>query len=117
MKRLAEPLAGLTGREAAFPNASPEAGSGEFKFESGDRSGFPVGPLPLVEVFTFCKHLNFRKGLVRVCPVGLSRPGALLLSSVGCADPKKPAQRFRSRIRAALAVRRGFAFPGPRLPA
>ena len=46
MKRLAEPLAGLTGREAAFPNASPEAGSGEFKMESGDRSGFPVGPLP-----------------------------------------------------------------------
>ena len=46
MKRLAEPLAGLTGREAAFPNASPEAGSGEFKTESGDRSGFPVGPLP-----------------------------------------------------------------------
>jgi len=95
VKRLAEPLAGLTGREAAFPNASPEAGSGEFKTESGDRSGFPVGPLPLVEVFTFCKRLNFRKGLVRGS-VGVPRPGAQPYSSVGCADPKKPAQRFRS---------------------
>jgi len=33
VKRLAEPLAGLTGREAAFPNASPEADSGKFKNE------------------------------------------------------------------------------------
>ena len=54
MKRLAEPLTGLTGREAAFPNASPEAGSGEFKTESGDRSGFPVGPLPLPSERVLC---------------------------------------------------------------
>jgi len=87
VKELAEPLAGLTGREAAFPNASPEAGSGEFKTERGNRSGFPVGPLPLVELAAERRQLNFRKGLVRVCPGGIA-PGALPRSSVGCADPK-----------------------------
>jgi len=49
----------------------------------------------------------FQMVLVRVCPVGVPRPGALPRSSVGCADPKNPAQLLRSRIRAALAVRRG----------
>jgi len=54
VKRLAEPLAGLTGREAAFPNASPEADFGEFQIESGDRSGFPVGPLLLNSERVLC---------------------------------------------------------------
>jgi len=58
VKRLAEPPPGLTGREAAFPNARPAAGSGEFQTESGDRSRFRVGPLPLVEMAPGRRHLN-----------------------------------------------------------
>ncbi len=96
MKRLAEPRAGLTGREAAFPNARPAAGSGEFQIRSGNRSGLPVGPLPLISKWFLCAFARS----------GLPRPGALPRSSVGCADPKNPAQLPRFRVRAALAVRR-----------
>jgi len=80
VKRLAEPRAGLTGREAAFPNARPAAGSGEFQIRSGNRSGLPVGPLPLISKWFLCAFARS----------GLPRPGALPRSSVGCADPKKP---------------------------
>ena len=117
MKELAEPLAGLTGREAAFPNASPEAGSGEFKTERGNRSGFPVGPLPLVELAAERRQLNFRKGLVRVCPGGIAPSGCAAAFFRRLRRSENPAQRFRSRIRAALAVRRGSVFPGSRFPA
>jgi len=100
VKRLAEPRAGLTGREAAFPNARPAAGSGEFQIRSGNRSGLPVGPLPLISKWFLCAFARS----------GLPRPGALPRSSVGCADPKTPAQLLRFRVRAALAVRRVRVF-------
>jgi len=53
VKRLAEPLTGLTGREAAFPNENTGAGSGEFE-KSGDRSEMSVGPRLLISKRILC---------------------------------------------------------------
>ena len=47
MKRLADPLTSLTGREAVSPNATMEASPGEFTIKRGNRSGLPGGQLPL----------------------------------------------------------------------
>ena len=120
MKRLAEPLAGLTGREAAFPNASPEAGFGEFKTESGDRSRLRVGPLPLVELAAERRQLNFRKVLERGCPVGVFpvRVRYCFLPSVA---PIRNTRRNASDLAYGPRSRSGGVLfspvPGPRLPA
>ena len=71
-------LAGLTGREAAFPNAS--TGSGFRRIPNQKRRPFRAPGRAATATSKTC--------LCAFARSGLPRPGALPLSSVGCADPK-----------------------------
>ena len=100
-------LAGLTGREADFPNASPEAGSGEF--QKGRRPFRVPGRAATTESKKSCRAYRRRSPSGPVLlkksklSCGFNRSACLLRLAVGplplrVAPSEFPAQRFRKGI-------------------